>query len=265
MREFQTKAKDVHAVAASRRWLAAGGDDRLVWLWKLDAEQPPIPLAELQFSIMSLAISPNGQRLAVGTSNSVELFELDAQGGRRIAEVATSDERNAIPSYMVHCVAFSADSRWLAATSWSKTVAVWDASNGKLRTARKEQADELMSVAFVPGQERLVFGAHGIEGLFVWDFGKPESEIRSLTSSTGKNVRSLAVTPHGIAFVNGEWDGVIRVYDADRDTLLGHFQQSTKMGTANLVISPDGRRIATCGGEQSKRRGSLQVWNLVSD
>lgn len=262
-REFLTKAKDVHAVAASRQWLAAGGDDRVVWLWKLGADQPAIQLAELKFSIMSLAISPNGRRLAVGTSNSVELFELDAQGGKRIREVATSEDRSAMVARSVHSVAFSSDSRWLAAVSWEKCAGVWDANNGELRVARKDLVHELMSVAFVPQQERLVFGAHYTEGLFVWDFGKPESAVRSLTSSTGKNVRSLAVTQHGIAFVNGEWDGYVRTYDINSDTFLTQFQQETKSGVTNLAISPAGRLLATCGGEESKQRGYLHVWKLV--
>jgi serine/threonine protein kinase len=262
-REFATQGQDVHAVAASRRWLAAGGDERIVWLWNLETQEPPIELARLGSPIMSLSISPNGERLAVGTQNSVELYELNATGGRFIANLALANDTREFPSYMVHCVTFSADNRWLAATSWSLAVAVWDGSSGELRFVSKNQAHDLMSVAFVPGQDRVVFGAKNNDGLYVWDFQKPDSTIRKLTSSVGTDIRTVAVTRHGIAFVNGEWDGPVLAYDINADTALGKFQQSTRTSATNMLLAPDGRRLVTCGGEERAPRGYIHVWNLV--
>ncbi len=262
-REWLSSEKPMQAVAASRDWLAAGGDDRTLWLWSLKSERPPIKLAELSHELQSLAISPNGERLAVGTAGSVELFELTERGGKRLLQVATADDRAEFVARQVYCVAFSSDSRWLAATSWEKRIAVWNANDGSLREVRKEQAHELMSVGFVPEQERLIFGASYDAGLFVWDFKTPNSEIRPLRSSHGRSARSFAVTPHSVAFVNGEWGGLIRVYDVNRDTLLGTAQQSTSAGATDLAMSRDGRLLATCGGEKSKAQGYLQVWGIV--
>ena len=264
-REWLANGKVIHAVAASRRWLAAGGDDRVLWLCSLSApEQPPVKLAELSDEIQSLGISPNGERLAVGTSGSVELFELSDKGGRLLRQVATSNDRAEFIARQIHCVAFSSDSRWLAATSWEKQVGVWEASNGSLRVTRKDLAHELMAVAFVPGRERLIFGASYVEGLFVWDFESPNSEIRSLTSTLKRNIRSLAVTAHEVAFVNGEWDGAVRIYDTSRDTPLGTAQQSTRAGVTDLAMSRDGRLLATCGGDDGKSNGYLHVWKIVA-
>ncbi len=263
-REFATQGQDVHAVAASRRWLAAGGDERIVWLWNLDVQEPPIELAKLGYPIMSLAISPNGERLAIGTASSVELYELNATGGRLIANLALANDSREFPSYMVHCVTFSSDSRWLAATSWSLAVAVWDGASGDLRFVSKNQAHDLMSVAFVPGQDRVVFGAKNNDGLFVWDFQKPDSTIQKLTSGVGTDIRTVAVTRHGIAFVNGEWDGPVLAYDINADKALGKFRQETRTGATNMLLAPDGRRLATCGGEPGQSRGYIHVWNLVS-
>ncbi len=225
-------------------------------------EQPPVKLAELPDEIQSLAISPNGERLAVGTTNSIELFELSDTGGRLLRQVATSNDSTEFVARQIYCVAFSSDSRWLTATSWERQIAVWDTSNGTIRATRKVLVHELMAVAFVPGRERLIFGARNVEGLFVWDFNSPNSEIRELTSTLKRNIRSLAVTPHEVAFVNGEWDGIIRIYDTSRDTQLGMAQQSTRAGVTDLVMSHDGRLLATCGGDEGKSNGYLHVWSI---
>lgn len=264
-REFPSSEKAIHAVAASRRWLVAGGDDRRLWLYSMSAlEQPPVKLAELPDEIQSLAISPNGERLAVGTTNSVELFELSDTGGRLLRQVATSNDRAEFVARQIHCVAFSSDNRWLAATSWEKQVGLWDASNGLLKATRKDLAHDLMAIAFVPGRERLIFGASYVEGLFVWDFDSPNSKILALKSTLKRKVRSLAVTSHEVAFVNGEWDGMIRIYDTSRDTQLGTAQQSTRAGVTDLVMSRDGSLLATCGGDDGTSNGYLHIWKIVA-
>lgn len=265
VRELLSSPQAIHAVAASRRWLAAGGDDRVLWLCSLNAEQPPIKLAELSHDVQSMAVSPNGERLAVGTSQSVELFELTESGGRLLRQVATSNDRAEFVARGVHCVAFSSDSRWLAATSYEKQLGVWETKDGTLRVARRGLAHDLSSVAFVPGRERLLFGASYTEGLFAWDFAPPNSKIRSLTSSLNRGVRSFAVTSHEVAFVNGEWDGAVRIYDVGRDLLLGTAHQPTGEGVTDLAISRDGRLLATCGGNEGKHTGDLLVWSIVPD
>lgn len=265
VREFAKQGQDVHAVAVGRRWLAAGGDERKLWMWNLATQDPPLELAKLAAPIMSLAISPNGKRLAVGTAGSVDLYELNDTGGRHIANLALANDRREFPSYMVNCVTFSSDSRRLAATSWSLAVAVWNATNGELLATCQQQAHDLMSAAFVPGQDRLVFGAKNHDGLFVWDFLKPDSPIRKLTSSVGTDIRTVAVTRHGIAFVNGEWDGPVLAYDLNTDKALGKFRQETRAGATNMILSPDGRRLATCGGEERAPRGYIHIWKLVPE
>lgn len=261
-REFLSKAKDVHAVAASQRWLAAGGEDQILWLWEIESRQPAIELSKLPSPIMSLAISPNGERLAVGAANSIELYELNAQGGRRIGELTNSDERREMPSYMVHCVAFSADSQWLAATSWYKSVGVWNADNGQLHAVKREQAHDLMSVVFLPQPDRLIFGAHNNDGLFIWNFNDKNLASRPLKSSIGRNVRSIALIGSDSVIVNGEWDGVIRSYAIADDAVVGRFQQETKSGATNMAVSLDGRQIVTCGGDAKYSRGYVQIWGV---
>ena len=72
------------------------------------------------------------------------------------------------------------------------------------------------------------------------------------------------MTSHEVAFVNGEWDGMIRIYDTSRDTQLGTAQQSTRAGVTDLAMSRDGSLLATCGGDDGTSNGYLHIWKIVA-
>lgn len=253
----------VDAVAASQRWLAAGGEDKDLWLWDFTSQRPPVKLAILPTPILSLAISPDGKRLAVGTNESVELYELHDEGARHLRQIGTANDSNEMPCYMVFGLRFSEDSRWLAATSWTKAVGVWDARTGDLQAARRDLAHQPMSVAFVPGKDQVVFGSSDKEGLFMWKWKIPDSSVDPVPGSQERSVRSLVVSRDGIVVVNGEWDGPIQRYDLEHGTVLPTIKRPTNVAAYALAVSPDGRHIAAGGGHHQDSRGFLHLWKVV--
>ncbi len=265
-REFvvSSDGADVDAVAVSSQWLAAGGSNKVVRLWRLDRDQPPIEVNKFGEAVLSIAISPNGERLAVSTNNSIELYELDAKGARRIAELSNSGQLQGFASYMVYCLAFSSDSRWLAATSWIPSIGIWDASTGAASTRLSISQHELMSVAFMPDNSSVVFGGKGDKGLHVWEFSQPNSTAKPLQSGADNDARTMLTRRPGLAIVNGDWNGAIRVYDVRADAYLGKFQQDTYAGASHMAISTDGRLLATCGGKGTAYDGGyVQLWKFV--
>lgn len=260
-RKFKGTTGPIHAVAVNRRWLAAGGDAKTIWLWDLNkTDQPPFALTDLIGTVSALAISPDGQRLAVGTWAEVRLYELGNSAPRLVKVLGTSTSGPVI-CYMVHSVAFSTDSRWLAAASWhDKTVAVWDAKGGELRNSISKQPVDPMAVAFLPGQDAVVFGLHD-DGLNVWRIGEPT--VRALSPQWTAHLRSFVLTPNGqSAVVVGEWDGPLHVYDIERERPPQVFKRSTSTSAVAVAISPDGTKLVSGGGE-GPGRGYLHLWRVV--
>lgn len=259
-RRFAGTTGPIHAVAADRRWVAAGGDAKTIWLWDLQTDQPPVELRDLIGTVSALAISPDGRRLAVGTWAEVRLYELENTTPRLVKVLGTSTS-GPVLCYMVHSVAFSTDSRWLAAATWhDKTVAVWDAKDGALHASISRQPTDPMAVAFLPGQDTVVFGLHDA-GLYVWPIS--ETVARPLNPGWNAHLRSFVLTADGhSAVVTGEWDGPLHVYAVHGARPPQVFKRSTRTSAITVAISSDGTQLATGGGEESGR-GYLHLWRVV--
>ncbi|MDX1948584.1 MAG: serine/threonine-protein kinase [Pirellulaceae bacterium] len=259
-REFTGTSLAIRAVAVGEDWLVAGGDAKTLWKWTSDETAPRQSITDFIGEISALAISPDGSRLAVGTYAEVRLYDC---GGPelKLMEVLGTSTTGEVKCYMVKSVAFSSDSRWLAATSWAdKTVAVWNAVDGTLSQAKQNLGNEPLACAFVPTTEELVFGASH-DGLAMWNLA--QDVVRPIAESEGIEVRSLAITPDGASVIAiGQWDGDIRIYDLAGRIPPRTIRKSTGSSAAAVAISPDGKLLATAGGDEGQPRGYLHLWSV---
>ena len=98
----------------------------------------------------------------------------------------------------VTSVAYSADGTRIATGSKDKTVRVWDATTGTLRTELKGHTDEVTSVSFSPDGTRIVSGSKD-KTAKVWDArtGLPALELKGHTGS----VETVSFSPDGARIV----------------------------------------------------------------
>jgi WD40 repeat protein len=194
----------------------------------------------------------------------------------------------------VNWVEFSPDQTLLATASEDHSVKIWDAATGKERFTLNGHKSEVVCVLFEASGKRLVSGDSG--GILkLWDLAT-KSEIKSAQAHTGR-IQSIAwadeghilatagddetvqfwsmpnLDRHGTRHVEGAHStsfnrdatmiasgggGTIRVFDVASRGLRASFSQQ-RSHIESVRFSPDGRQIASCGGD-----GVLFLWDLAS-
>jgi WD40 repeat protein len=148
--------------------------------------------SERPASVISMALSPDGRRLATGGNDyNIKLWDLDA-----------NQELRTLPgqSGWVRAVAFSSTGQVVASGGDDLLVKLWDAESGKLIKSLEGHTDRIRSVAFSPNEKTLASG--GDDGtVILWDVA---SGRKLRTVSAGAPVISVAFLADGRTLVTGD-------------------------------------------------------------
>ena len=197
----------------------------------------------------------------MGTYSEVRLYELSDKGAKLLKVLGTSAGEPIC--YMVMCVAFSSDSRWLAATTWTnKRVLVWNADNGVLRGTSPSWRTIRWPSIFIPGQDRLVIGLHH-KGVVLWDAGQAETGSSDRRQPRSRPVPLPSHRMGETAIVVGEWGGAVRLFDLHCRCAARPSRESTGTSAIAIALSSDGKLLATGGGDDNAGRGYLHLFDVV--
>lgn len=241
--------------------------------------------------VTSLAYSPNGSILAVGTGKGPIILWDSASGkeigrlvghGNTVLGLAFSPDGQTLASgsqdysirlwdvarlkevrvirrpEAVYNVAFSHDGKMLAAAGWYYEFNLFDvATGGQVRQV--SIPDMAMALVFAPDNKTVIGGIRegraGGRMIRRWDVGTGK-EIAAWPGHT-RNLTSLALSPDGRVLASGAEDGKVGLWDLVTGQsiywLLGH-----KNPVSSVAFSPDGRLVASAGGDKSVR-----IWDVA--
>lgn len=289
--EGKAVGRAVRALAFSPegRWLAAGGDDKLIRLWETADWRARPALRGHGDAIDSLSFGPDGTLLASASQGgNVRLWDL---GGDEAKEQADAGQAGT-------CVAFAPDGSRLATCSWFR-IQLWKTAGSGIRPGPSlpgELGSLTHSVAFAPDSKLLAFGSSDskvrlwsldgqkpreravlggnqgslavfgpdgrtlatghAQGLRLWDLGTPEPQQRAVLKGTGPAVGAAFGAPGIVAF--SQEDGTVRLWrlggePPEEEVVL------ERAGSV-LAFSPDGRVMATGGKD-----GRVWLWELSAE
>ncbi|HEY4034600.1 MAG TPA: TIR domain-containing protein [Ktedonobacteraceae bacterium] len=192
-------------------------------------------------SILTIAFSPNGELLAIGTTNGeVKLWNV-LQG---IPVLVCSGHTDWIKS-----LAFSPDGHLLASGSNDHTVRLWEVSSGKclhvlnvlgIALLLEEHSSSLSSIAFSCDGITLAIGIN--DRVWLWDVNTA-NRIRTLQDHTAW-VQTVAFSPDGRLLASGSEDHTIRLWEVGTGRHLNVLQDHTDW-VRSVAFSPDGNLLAS--------------------
>jgi WD40 repeat protein/predicted TPR repeat methyltransferase len=242
--------------------LAVAARENAVTLWDTAAGNIRATLKGLTAPVNALAFSTDGNFLATATETGIRLW--DAAAAR---EQATLEE-----SGRFTCVAFSPDSKKLAAATNRDNIIVWNLTTGERQTTLKADSNWISSVAFSPDGSTLATGSIAWtlprnkreDGkVQLWDLGtgRPRATLTWI-----QQVLCVAFSPDGstLAACGGDWfrpmgSGNARVWDVGTGKVLATLEGHTGFVTA-VAFSPKGKTLATGSSDHKVKLWDTTTW-----
>ena len=179
----------------------------------------------------SIAISPRGDLVAVGSDFGVFYYQVDT------FELVRFDNTD----YTINDIAFSPDGSTLAVCSGMSDVELWDVYSGNIIDRAINQSSS-SSIAFSPNGKTIVTGSYD-NVVEVWD-AISLSNILTINEHNIGELNDIAFSPDGFTFATGHSDGRVILWDVTSgekrisiENIYGNY------GIESLVFSPDGEMI----------------------
>ncbi|CAE6503940.1 unnamed protein product [Rhizoctonia solani] len=203
-------------------------------------------------SVYSVAFSPDGKRIASGSSDQ-SICVWSAPDGKLISGPFKGHTDD------IWSVTFSPDGRKIISGSSDNTIHIWDLGDSRSEFGPLAGHSSIVcSVAASPNGSIFASGSND-RTIRIWDLKTGKPVLNPIKGHT-KAISSVAFAPNGRLLVSGSIDKTIRVWNSEDGSLFaGPFLGHTT-GITSVTFSPDGAFIAS-GSLDCK----IQVWRMSTN
>jgi WD40 repeat protein/tetratricopeptide (TPR) repeat protein len=192
-----------------------------------------------------VAYSPDGRSLATAATRSLKVWDVGQPKPTRTI---------AIGAWVIQ-IAWSKDGRYVAASSHSRLVRIWDVVTGERRTL-PTVTWQANCVSYSPDGRR--FAWSGMDGIVAVHDSATFERVATLAGLPGYQT-CTAFSPDGRFIAAGSKNGPVKIWNVETGqlvrTLHGH-----SSGVQELTFSPDGSQLATVGADRH-----VIVWDILDE
>ncbi|WYZ35562.1 hypothetical protein EsH8_X_000209 [Colletotrichum jinshuiense] len=233
-------------------WIAEMPDTEKTWNTCVQT------LEEHKFGVRSVAYSANGRWLASASGDkTVKVWDAETGACMHTLEGVCLEPNHDEVIYKagVHSVAFSADSKRLAAGSSDKTVKVWNPATGACIKTLKGHDNEIRSVAFSSDCLLLASGSSD-NTVKIWELATGDC-IRTLEEHKGR-VLSVALSADGQWLASASVDNTGRVWCMKTSICVQTLKDDDK-SPRSVAFSADSKWLAS-----SSHGNAVKIWDVVT-
>jgi len=198
-------------------------------------------LSDHKSSVLTIAFSPCGTRLASGSEDGVI----------RIWDLENYQSINVIKGHKkaVNCLRFSPNGNYFASASWDKTIKLWDFQTCNEIATLTGHSDSVEILDISMDSMILASGSND-QTVRLWDCKKMQ-HVHTFDNFSD-NIRSLCFSPDGLQLAAGSWD-IVQLWDVLSKKQIHIFKGQTRNYISALAISPDGLTLAAGSHDKSVR------------
>ena len=234
------------------RYLATGSEGGIIELWDMvTREQSPVFIS-LNFSVNSLAFSPDGSKLFSAGRERVQSW--DPLTGRELHGSSLSSHVGWIRS-----VALSPNGLFIASGGDDCTVRIWDTISGVEDVVQPQQARNGHVIQMATTSAGTFMASMSYDLSFrIWDAITGEAKFPPFLGHSDL-LYAVAFSLDGCLIASASSDHTIRLWDAKTGELVGEPLQDHEDGVIAVEFSPDSRRLAS-----GSRDNTVRVWDIAT-
>lgn len=235
---FFPETAPITAVAFSQdgKILATSSKDGMVSLWDFGTQTQLFRILGQPTGFNFLALSPEGDRIAVGNDpKSTSLWNVNPTGSREVLTIAAHNGK-------VYDAIYNPSGTMIASTGEDGNLRIWDSSTGDLLHSLPTLKEWVNFPAFSPDGER-VAAANPDGGISIWNVDSGH-EV-AVIAIDGPAITAITFSPDGSKLAAGGLGGIAYIWDTATRRKLATIENNDGLLITDLIFSEDGSHIFT--------------------